>query len=152
MQNQLTFKGLLYGKNSEHVTKPVMCCHHGDAKIVKLFNNSSQKSPRDFFEKNKVSFYEKEGVTSIKIITEEIPEFNFLEKLFFDISSLQKKLIKKRKENVFTELVFHMNEFEFEYLKKDYLYISKKQLEAFKTFLLQHVKPAEKKLAEKFLR
>ena len=61
MQNNINFKGLLYGKNLLHVTEPVLCCHHGDAKFVRMFNNSAKKSPKIFLEENKVSFYKKDG-------------------------------------------------------------------------------------------
>lgn len=97
MQNNINFKGLLYGSSLRHVTKPVLCCHHGDAKFVRMFNNSAKKSPKTFLENSSVSFYKKEGVTFIKIKTKEIPRFNFFEKLFFDISPHQQKLIKKKK-------------------------------------------------------
>ena len=116
MENNINFKGLLYGSNLRHVSKPVLCCHHGDAKFVRMLNNSAKKAPKIFFENNGVSFYRKEGVTCIKIKTKEIPGFNFLEKLFFDISPIQQKLINKRKENLFTDLIFHLNKFEFEFI------------------------------------
>lgn len=150
MQDSISFNGLLYGINRHHVTNPVMCCHHGDAKFVKLLNSLSKEPVEKFFEKNSFSFYEDEGVTFVKIKTKEIPHFNFFERLFYDISTLQKKLLKKREQDVFTDLVFHMSEFDFRYLRENYLYISLKQLDCFKEFLLKHAKPAEKELAESF--
>ena len=150
MQDSISFNGLLYGINRHHITKPVMCCHHGDAKFVKLLNNSANTSLGKFFERNSFSFYEDEGVPYLRIKTKEIPKFNFLERLFYDISSHQKNLIKKREENVFTDLVFKLNKYEFEYLKNNYLLITQKQLESFKDFILKHVSKSERSLAEDF--
>lgn len=150
MQDPISFNGLLYGINRHHVTKPVMCCHHGDAKIIRLLNESSKESLGKFFDRTSFSFREEDGVTYLRLKTKEIPRFNFFERLFYDISSHQEKLIKKREEDVFTDLIFKLNKYEFEYLRNYYLYISSKQLDYFKEFLLKHVKPAEKRLAERF--
>lgn len=150
MENNINFKGLLYGSNLRHVSKPVLCCHHGDAKFVRMLNNSAKKAPKFFFENNGVFFYRKEGVTCIKIKTKEIPGFNFLEKLFFDISPIQQKLINKRKENLFTDLIFHLNKFEFEFLKDKYLYITGKELKDFETIVKQNIDPAQQELADDF--
>lgn len=150
MQDSISFNGLLYGINRHHITKPVVCCHHGDAKMIKLLNESSKESLGKSFDRTSFSFREAEGVTYLRLKTKEIPRFNFFERLFYDISSHQQKLIQKREENVFTDLVFTLNKYEFEYLRDNYLYISARQLERFKEFLLKYVNTAEKRLAEDF--
>lgn len=152
MNNSISFSGLLYAKNIHHTSKPIICCHHGDAKFVKLLSEASKKNSQTFFDKNIFSFYEKEGVIYVKIETKEIPTFNFFEKFLFNISSLQKKALESRKNNLFTELVFHLNKFEYEYLKENYLFISKKQLKLFENFLIKNAKESEKELAEYFFK
>ena len=72
MQDSINFKGLLYAKNRRHLSKPIMCCHHGDAKIIKIINKASKKNIASFWENNNFSFYEKEGVVYLKIETKEI--------------------------------------------------------------------------------
>ena len=150
MQDSISFNGLLYGINRYHATAPVLCCHHGDAKFVKLLNESSKESLGKFFDKTSFSFRVEEGVTYLRIQTKEIPKFNFFERLFYDISSHQRKLLEKREENIFTDLVFKLNKYEFEYLKNNYLLITQKQLESFKDFILKHVSRTERRLAENF--
>jgi hypothetical protein len=74
----------------------------------------------------------------------------FFEKIFFDISTLQKKALQKRKEGVYDEFVFHLSKFDYEYLKENYIYITNKQLKYFETFILQNVRSADRKFAERF--
>ncbi len=150
MNNSISFNGLLYAKNPRHITQPIMCCRHGDAKFVKLVNEASKKNSGDFFRNNAFTFYDKDGVLYIRIRTKEIPTFNFFEKFFFDISTPQKKALQKRKEGVYDEFVFHLSKFDYEYLKENYIYITNKQLKYFETFILQNVRSADRKLAESF--
>ena len=149
MQKSINFQGYLYARNA-HTTKPIVCCHHGDAKFIKLLNNSSKKNLKIFFENNTLSLHEKEGISYIKIKTKEIPAFNLFEKFIFNISSLQKKAIKQRKKGVYTELIFVLNEFEFEYLKKYYSFITKNQLKYFEEFIKKYCQSSERELAKNF--
>ena len=56
----------------------------------------------------------------------------------------------KRKENLFTDLIFHLNKFEFEFLKDKYLYITGKELKDFETIVKQNIDPAQQELADDF--
>ena len=60
-----------------------------------MVNESAKKSIKNFFAKNSISFYEKDGVTYLRIITKDIPCFNFLEKQINLIKSFFILMMKK---------------------------------------------------------
>ena len=121
MDSNVSFKGILYGKTGNHLTKGIICCPHGDS----IGENST-----NIKEKIKVTC-SSDGLDKILIETKKIPKLSFWEQIFFRVDKLQNKAIKWRKEGKIDSFVFKLNELEYKNLRDDYPYLPKKQLRKF---------------------
>ena len=52
MDSNVSFKGVLYGKTGNHLTKGIIYCPHGDNKFVRFVNSIGENST-NIKEKNK---------------------------------------------------------------------------------------------------
>lgn len=124
--NQSAFKGLLYGRMGNHITKGIICCPHGDGKFVRVINQIGKKNP----EALKIS-YSQDGLDKLLIETKEMPKLNLLETIFFIASKEQLKAMRLRKQGKIESFIFKLNEIEYKNLKQDYPFIAQKQLKQF---------------------
>ena len=127
MQTQkINFTGNLYGRIGNHLTKPILCCPHGDAKFIKTINKIAQTNPQSL----KITM---DTSTSNKLLieTSDLPELNLFEKIFYRVSKAQRKAIAKRKAGVIDSFIYKINEFEYNHIKTDYTFIRKKTLKNF---------------------
>lgn len=129
MDSNVSFKGILYGKTRNHLTKGIICCPHGDNKFVRFVNSIGENST-NIKEKIKVTC-SSDGLDKILIETKEIPKLSFWEQIFFRVDKLQNKAIKWRKEGKIDSFVFKLNELEYVNLRDNYPYLPKKQLRKF---------------------
>lgn len=124
--NKVAFTGLLYGKMGNHLTKGIICCPHGDAKFVKTVNKIAETNPSAL----KISI---DNTTSNKILieTKELPQLSLFEKILYRVDKSQRKALELRKRGKIDSFVYKINEFEYNKLKTDYIFISKKTLDKF---------------------
>lgn len=72
-----------------------------------------------------------DGLDKIIIETDRIPELNLLEKILYRVDKMQKKAVKLRKEGKIQKFIFKLNELEYMNLRKNYPFITNKELKQF---------------------